>query len=107
MNEAENNIQKPKLCKLAVLSPVLAVFSFIFIVLGITFSALPEEAFMPAWVCMVLFLFCNLAGIIVGILGLRRIHKNQEQLRGDFMAILGILAALFLIFLSFCMQCYQ
>ena len=102
MNEIENKEQKPKFCRLAILSPLLDIFSLWSGVSVVVLSDFPEKTFMPAWIFFLLFSVCILASIIVGILALYKVRNSHGQLRGDFIALFGIVVALFLIFLSLC-----
>jgi membrane protein YdbS with pleckstrin-like domain len=101
MNEIENKEQKPKLCRLAILSPLLAIFSCSSALFAVVFPDFLEKAFMPAWILLLMFVFFIISSILVGVLALYKIHKSNGQLRGNFVALLGIVVALFLIFLSF------
>jgi uncharacterized membrane protein SirB2 len=103
MNEIENNKQKPKLCWLAIWSPLLDIFSLWSGVFAVIFSDFPEQAFIPTWILLLIFVIFIFASIIVGILALYKIHKSKGRLRGDFIALFGIVVALFLIFFSLCM----
>jgi hypothetical protein len=101
MNEIEKNKQKPKLCKLAVLSPLLVLSSYFSAVLGVICSDFPEKTFIPVRVLLLLFTILIPTSIFVGILALYKIHKSHGRLRGGFMALSGIVVALLLIFFSF------
>jgi uncharacterized membrane protein HdeD (DUF308 family) len=95
MNEIENNKQKPEICKLAICSPLLVIFGFLFAL----FSA--QHKFISDLIPILTFRVFLLAGIVVGILACYRIHKSHGKLKGKMIAILGIIAAIFLVLLIF------
>ncbi|MCE5340091.1 MAG: hypothetical protein LLF92_03055 [Planctomycetaceae bacterium] len=104
MDELENNITKPKLCRLAILSPLLVLISFWPGVLAMVLPDFPEHQFVSPVIFVLSFIGFILSSILTGIIALHKIHKSRKQLRGDFMALLGIVVAVFLLFLGFCMS---
>jgi hypothetical protein len=96
MNETENNIQKPKLCRLAILSPSLIVFFWFFVIICLLCKA---DEFMPDWIFFSIFIILISTSIVSGMLALYKIYKSSGQLRGNFVAILGIIVSVFLILL--------
>jgi hypothetical protein len=95
MNETENNIQKPKLCRLAILSPLFILFFWLIAIICLLF----KTNFIPDWIILLIFIILISASIVMGILALYKIHKSNGQLRGNFVAILGIVVSIFLILL--------
>ncbi len=98
MNEIENNKQKPKVCKLAILSPLLVILG---VFLASFFSSLSEEISISDWIFLLIFTIFILACIFTGVLALYKIHKSKGGLTGRFTAILGIIFAVFLVFILF------
>jgi len=114
MDEIESKKPKPKLCMLAILSPLLVIFIWqtamfamvIFRWQKAMFAIISPDflgkAYIPVWVVSLIFIVLLLGSIIVGITALIKIHKSQGQLRGNFIALFGIVVALFLVYLCFC-----
>jgi hypothetical protein len=93
MDEIENKEQKSKLCRLAILSPLLVLFAFLFM---LTITFLPETEFVAR--IIILTSFCSfIASFVIGILAIHKIQKSQGELKGRFIALLGIILALLLI----------
>jgi prepilin-type processing-associated H-X9-DG protein len=91
MNEIENNKQKPKICKLAILSPLLVVF--IIVVAPVFF----KNTFISHWMLFLIVIFFLIVSIVVGIVACRKINKSRGELTGKFTAILGIVLAVIII----------
>ncbi len=90
MDEIESSEQKPKLCRLAILSVLLAIFGFISSVkISVYRHDTPNPPLIPF-----LFFF---AGIVVGIIAYCIIRKDRKKLRGGFTAILGIILSVYCI----------
>lgn len=98
MNEIQNNKQKPKLCKLAIWSPLLVVFFWFFAII-FSYTGLPD---IPVWFILSMFIILLLSSVVVGIFAIYRIHKSRGKLSGRFIAISGIILALFLIYWICC-----
>jgi prepilin-type processing-associated H-X9-DG protein len=92
MDEIENSEQKPKLCRLAILSPLLLFFFWLLLIISsLVFKNLPDQIFL------LIFIIIIFVSILFGILALYKIHKSKGGLSGRFSAMLGITVALFFI----------
>jgi len=96
MSETENNIQgkKPKVSKLAIVSPLVVVLGYY---AGLTLAAWLKRirffALAGFWICILSLL----GGLVIGIIADRRIHKSKGLLTGRVFSISGTILALIFI----------
>jgi len=99
MSETKNNSQdkKPKVCKLAIASPLVVIFGFFLgsgLAAGLKRYNLIAE--IGSWTCIFSILF----GLIAGIVADHRICKSKGFLTGRIFSISGTVLALILIVLG-------
>jgi p-aminobenzoyl-glutamate transporter AbgT len=97
MDEIESKEQKPKLCGLAVWSPLLVLFTYLYM---LSASFLPNTPFVNG-IILLPSLFFLIVSFISGIIACYKINKSQGRLKGNFMAILGMIVAFFTILFMF------
>ncbi len=93
MDEIENSTQKPKVCKLAVLSLLLAIFSLSFFIISFILALLISK-FINNLLFDIIFSTLSFVSMVIGILAIYKIRKSQGRLKGIFIALLGIIIAL-------------
>lgn len=91
MNEIENNVQKPKLCRLAVLSPTLDILGILFLCIGINEG-------ISEFVTFLIFGIFSFFGMVVGLLACYKIYISHGKLKGLIIALLGMVVGIILVF---------
>jgi hypothetical protein len=98
MNETENNIQKPKLCRLAILS-LLAILGWLIVIISSYLSEYSESITPPGWIYFLIYPATLIISIVAGILAICKIYKNYGKQIGIFSTIAGMLICIYFLYI--------
>jgi hypothetical protein len=99
MNQMEKNteVQKPKFCKMAILSPLVVIFGGL---VGISLALSFEQNSLLCYLGFLILLFSPLIGLGLGIFADWKIYKSKGMLRGRMFSILGTGLAIIVIIIG-------
>jgi hypothetical protein len=95
--EKKTEGQKPKLCKLAILSPLVVIFGGL---AGTSLALSFEQTSLLCYLGFLILLFSPLTGLGLGIFADWKIYKSKGMLRGRMFSILGTGLAIIVIIIG-------